>query len=416
MAIGLLTGLKTLRTVTAEEKKAMTDEQLIALTEENTAIQTENFRIFKEYAEAEEKEKLKLKEAIQKQGEKITALKATPSSHLAEFKRENHEKLVSAIKAKAGKQKHEFKLDSKALVNDASISNSTYSQRISEIGKQPVRVVVMESLFNAGEVGADSGNKITYVDQDSLNRNADTVANCSAIPESEITWIERDLDIKKIADSIPVCKDTLENYSFIQTEIDTFLMENMRLKTDEQLLLGDGTGNNLTGVDTIAQLWSVAAGSPIESLAGSVISANIHDVLEAGICQVIQSGQGNRSFYNPTAILVNPVDACKMDLLKDSEGRKLYPDGVTEINGVPVIRTILVPANEAYVGDFTKGTVYTLREMEMELADQHGTDFLSDTLRLKATLRKGLLIRNVWANAFLKVADIATAATALTQP
>ena len=50
------------------------------------------------------------------------------------------------------------------------------------------------------------------------------------------------------------------------------------------------------------------------------------------------------------------------------------------------------------------------------MATQHGTDFLSDTIRLRATLRKAFVIRNVHANAFLKVADIDASKTALTKP
>ncbi len=50
------------------------------------------------------------------------------------------------------------------------------------------------------------------------------------------------------------------------------------------------------------------------------------------------------------------------------------------------------------------------------MANQHASDFTSDFITIKATLRKALVIRNVWANAFLKVADIAAAKAALAKP
>jgi hypothetical protein len=117
---------------------------------------------------------------------------------------------------------------------------------------------------------------------------------------------------------------------------------------------------------------------------------------------------------------MNPVDVCQMKLEKDGESQYLLPiyfsaDGMF-IDGVPVFETPLVPAGTIYVGDFTKGTVYTHRQMEIMMANQHVDDFTSDLITIKGTLRKALVIRDVWKNAFLKVESIAAAKLALAKP
>ena len=55
----------------------------------------------------------------------------------------------------------------------------------------------------------------------------------------------------------------MEDFGFIESEVNNFILENLRLKLDQQLLLGTGTGNQLNSVDSYAQTWSVAPGSPI---------------------------------------------------------------------------------------------------------------------------------------------------------
>ena len=412
--------LTPLLSVSAAEKSAMSDEELIQLSEKNAEIQASNFKAMEDHAKAEQEAHAKLKETVLKQGETIANLKLNPVNELDQLFGEKKEAFKKACAEKMNKDQVIFHIATKTVTN-ASIVDSTASQRLIPIGKQPVRRIFIEDLFNQATITEGrSGGKITYVDQNVLTRSADAIANCSPIPESDITWIEKSEDIRKIGDSIKVCRDTLEDYDFVQNEVDNFLRENLMLKLDQQLLLGTGVAPQFTSVDSKAQLWSVAAGSPIENLAASIPSPTTFDVVQSAICQIRISGESNNQFYNPNAILMNPADVCQMKLEKDADANYLLPiyfsnDGMF-IDGVPVYETPLVPAGTIYVGDFTKGTVYTHRDMEIMMANQHATDFTSDLITIKGTLRKALVIRDVWKNAFLKVADINAAKAALAKP
>lgn len=317
------------------------------------------------------------------------------------------------IKAlKEGKiKKFEINIDLKT-VNDSNISNSTAGLRVPGIGELPYRRAVMEPLFQSGSFGADSGGNVRYVDQNSITDNSDWIANCSAIPESDIDWIERNLEAKKVGHHIPVCVDTMENYSFVESEVRTVLMRLLDHKIDEALLLGDGTGNNVSGVDSFAPDW--AAGS----FALAVDTPNVYDVISTGVTQISVAGQDN--FFVPNVTVMNELDIEKMRLTKDANGNTLinpfHDFNSQTIRGTRIVSSPIVPANQLYIGDFSYGTVYTLRGITLEFTDSHAENFLSDIIVIKATARKQLLVRNVHTGAFLHVPSISQAITDLTKP
>lgn len=412
----------------AAEKLAMTQEELAAYSAKQEETQKKNWEAVEAYQkevaskqEENSKKSAELETALKEQSKVITALKEKGSNSLANALEKKTASIKTAIEEIAQKGKASFSLEQKAITS-ASVVDGTdqYFYGLDGVGKQPVRQLVMETLFSSVNVGPNSGGTIRYTDQDVLTRGANNVANCSLFPASDITWKTTTDSVKKIADSIPVCKDAMEDFGFIESEVNTFILENLRLKLDQQLLLGGGAGLELNSVDSYAQTWGVGVGSPIEGMAASIPFPTTYDVLASAICQIVNSGQANRAYYNPNAIVMNPTDVCQMKLEKDADGNYLLPlyfsaDGMS-IDGVPVYATPLVPQNTAYVFDSTKGTIYTEREIQIEMADEHGTDFLEDFIRIKGSMRKQLIVRTVNTNAFLKITDIAAAKTALAKP
>ena len=412
----------------AAEKLAMTQEELAAYSAKQEETQKKNWEAVEAYQkevaskqEENSKKSAELETALKEQSKVITTLKEKGNNSLANALEKKTASIKTAIEEIAQKGKASFSLEQKA-VTSASVVDGTdqYFYGLDGVGKQPVRQLVMETLFSSVNVGPNSGGTIRYTDQDGLTRGANNVANCSLFPASDIIWKTTTDSVKKIADSIPVCKDAMEDFGFIESEVNTFILENLRLKLDQQLLLGVGSGLELNSVDSYAQTWGVGVGSPIEGMAASIPFPTTYDVLASAICQIVNSGQANRGYYNPNAIVMNPTDVCQMKLEKDADGNYLLPlyfsaDGMS-IDGVPVYATPLVPQNSAYVFDSTKGTIYTEREIQIEMADEHGTDFLEDFIRIKGSMRKQLIVRTVNTNAFLKIEDIAAAKTALAKP
>ena len=114
---------------------------------------------------------------------------------------------------------------------------------------------------------------------------------------------------------------------------------------------------------------------------------------------------------------MNPTDYTSLMLSKDANGQYLFPMYMTSsemvVDGMNIITSSLIPQDILYILDSGKGTVYNHRGLSLDYASEHGEDFLHDRIRLRATLRKAFVIRNVNANAFLKVDSIAGAIASL---
>lgn len=400
------------------------ENKLQALEEKGDSNKEEIVKIQKEISESLNKKYKTLLEVVKTQGEAIKN-SLVPSVKDIEEKADTFvEALKSkkteldALKDSTGSLDIEIKGD---VTSGSSVEDNTYSSRVPGIGKIPVRSTMLGPRFRSGTLGVNSGGKLTYVDQDNLTRDADNVAECDPIPESDIVWKERDCKAEKIGDSMPICLEALEDFEFIRSEVENFLIENVLLKEDQQLLLGNGNSPQLKGIDSVAQDWSVAAGSPIESLAASVESPTIANVLFTAISQIKNSGENNT--YTPNYIDMNPQDYQRMLLEKDADRNSINDqlvsidsNGTVRVAGVMVVENPLVPLDVVYVGDYQKGTLYRHRNLVLTIATQHGTDFIEDRVRIKGTMRKLLLIRNVYQNAFLKVGSINASLTALAKP
>lgn len=391
--------------------------KLMELVEENKEDNTKNVEAIAELKE-EMSENSKAQLTILKQhGEVLSQLTVsggkgdepiTLSKAIENFIKDNIEEIRAV---KAGDQK-KLDISVKVTVETSAVGGSTASIRIPGIGQDPVRRIFIADLFAQSTVGTDSGGLITYWDQNTLNRNANNVAENTAIPESEINWIEKSCKIEKIGDSIPVTEEAMEDFSFIESEVRNFLLVNVDLKLDQQLLFGTGVSPQLKSINLAAQTYVVGA------FAVKIVDPTIFDVMKTGKTQIQNSGQNN--MFNPNIVLMHPTDETLMKLSKDTDGNYLLPMFMTTdgaiIDGMRVIVTPLVVQNTMFIMDTTWGSVWNHRELSLQMATQHADDFLNDRIRLKATLRKAFVIRDIHANAFLKVDSISAAIIALTKP
>ena len=393
-----------------EELKETIEEINSRIEEKNNEIQESiSAKASSEDVDALKNELNELKEIATAQGEALSKFKSLeekkndkPLSFSEAIKNAITENIEKIKSVKKGEARGTGAIAVKE-VSSADVIDSTASYYISGIGKQPVRRVFLDGLFAQGSVGTESGGTITYWDQNTLSRNAANVAECGEIPESDIDWKEYSVTPTKVADSIPVCNEAMEDYAFIESEVKNFLLENVLLQNDV---------NILAGVDTAAQTWVAGA------FATSINGATIYDVIKIGKTQIENSGQNN--MYQPNVVLMNPTDHTAMLLSKDADNQYLFPTFMsgseTMIDGMMIISTPLVTQDEMYIMDSSKGTIYNFRGLSLDYASEHADDFLHDRIRLRATLRKAFVVRNVNANAFLKVDSISAAITALETP
>ncbi len=321
--------------------------------------------------------------------------------------KENESNLHDVLKNGSGT----VKLEIKASQSAADITSGTdYATIESGVGQIATRQALMKSLF---PVQAISTEYLKYNDQETVVRDAKNVAGCAASTHnSKITWQVRTLQISKVRDYVDVCVDMMEDFPYIESEIRNLVSTDVALKVDQQLLLGTGVYPELNSVDAVASTF--AAGS----YALAIQDATLIDLIKVGAAQISDFGQNNKFMAN--TVLLNPVDAMKMQLLKNADGNYMVPNWITSdgvnIGAMRVIANQLVPVNEAYIFDSSKGTIFQRRGATVELAFENRENFEKELVTVKAYERLNFRVRNVDANAFMHIADITAAIAAILKP
>lgn len=260
---------------------------------------------------------------------------------------ENKEKL-SALKN--GESRDNVRMVTKAVGNMMLSTNVTgqipQAEREAGITRVVRRDPFILSLVNVGSI---QSNLWEWVQQANPEGGAAMTAEGAAKSQADFDLVLASASVKKVTAYTKVSKEMLDDVALIESEINQELEELIQLKIDEQLLSGNGAGQNLTGILQNATAW--AAGSFAESYPG----ANNADVLRVAINQIVVA-----QFY-PNYILMHPSDVTAMELEKASDGHYILPpfravDG-TSIKGIPVVQNIGVTEGTFLVGDFTKSGV-----------------------------------------------------------
>jgi HK97 family phage major capsid protein len=188
--------------------------------------------------------------------------------------------------------------------------------------------------------------------------------------------------VRTVAVWIPASRQALDDEALLADYIDFELRDALQLKEDEQLLKGNGTGTNLSGLWTQAVAYNRA-----------VTGDTPPDTLRRAITQV-QLARGVA-----TGIVINPIGLELLELDKDLEGRYSLQYSVTDSNGrttswrVPVVVTDALSADEFLVGDFSRAArLYDRQQATVEISTQHADFFTRNLVAILAEERLALTV------------------------
>lgn len=217
--------------------------------------------------------------------------------------------------------------------------------------------------------------------------------------ESNITWELVTYPVRTIAHWVPASRQALSDAPMLQNLIDVELTYGLDLESDNQLLLGDGTGQNVTGllVDAaIPDIGELATGTAADDVPSAMI-----DHIRAGITEL----QTNE-YYNPNGIVLNPVDWGTLETAKASDGHYLmiqFPaNGADQrIWRMPVIVTNAMPEGQFLLGDWTMGAkLYEREDVSVRVSESHADFFVRNGVAILAEERYAFGINR--PNAFVK--------------
>jgi len=193
------------------------------------------------------------------------------------------------------------------------------------------------------------------------------VAEATASPEVAIEYTGATNPVRKISAWVPITDEVAMDGPGLSAHVNNRLVELLYIRDDQQILNGVGTGSDLTGILTNANIQTSSAG------------ANKRQAVVLGIADVEQA----ESVVD--TVVLNPVDHWAMFTADDLWASKLAESGVR------VVRTMAMATGTALVGSFRQAAVLRVRkEATLRIATQANDDFVTGKLKVLAELREAL--------------------------
>lgn len=239
-----------------------------------------------------------------------------------------------------------------------------------------------------------TGQNYTYYKELLHTRGAAPVAEGAAKPQSNVTFEPKTDVIKKLAVWIPVSDEALDDVPQLYGYLQQLLRYDLKLEEEEQILKGDGTGNNLPGIMTQATTFT-----PSLSKAGDTAI----DTVRRAIYQVRKQAK-----LAADATVMTEQDWMDIELQKDSQNRYLFANlqgFVTPILwGRPVVTSDSMDegngtdtGGEFLVGNFQRGATIYDRMSFLFKVGMINDDFIKNQRALLVEERLGLAVRRNYA-------------------
>ena len=292
------------------------------------------------------------------------------------------------------------------ISNNVSGGNVPVEQRLDGLDILPTRRV---RLLDVVARGTAESNVISWVSQANKDGAAGGTAEGSLKNQIDFDLVVNSESVKKRTAFIKVSTEMVDDISFMEAEIRNELMRELLLDVESQVYEGDGTGNNLNGIRTIATAFSGT------DFAGTVDNANEADVLTVAMNQIEVAEQDD-----PTYAFVHPNTITALKLIKTSTTDRRYIDrlafvaGTLTLDGMPIIKSTLVAKGEYLIGNFAAATVYDKGSIDMEVG-RDSDDFTKNLITILAEWRGLCLVKTNRRAAFVK-GDFATDKAVLETP
>ena len=227
-----------------------------------------------------------------------------------------------------------------------------------------------------------SSNVVYYVRESAFEDNTATVGESSTKPQSDFDLTQEEAPVRKIATYVRMSEEMLNDVAGMTGYLTARLPKKLRLIEDNQILYGNGLGQNLEGITEVASAY-------VDSLADA--NVNRFDVLVKAIAQV----RADEYFAN--AIMVNPADWYNLLLIKSAEGDYLMPESARfggqapRVAGVPIIANTAVTSGDFLVGDFAQGVqLFDRLQSNIRFFDQDQDNAIKNLVTVVAEERLAL--------------------------
>lgn len=249
------------------------------------------------------------------------------------------------------------------------------------LGRYPLRVRDLVSVRTTGSDTVEFVRQLTQVTQAApvAESNVTTFAGSTGEvsgekPEAGMTFQRVTETVKTLAVWIPATKRALSDAGQLRGLIDDELRADLDEELENQMLNGDGTGENFTGLANTANILAQAfTTDPIVTT-------------RKAITHLLVTGK-----QMPSAWLFNPQDWETFDLLKDDQGRYYWggpmAQGPRTLWGVPVAQSFFQTQGAGWLANWSKAVLWDRMMATITATDSHADFFIRNMVAVLAELR-----------------------------
>ena len=240
-------------------------------------------------------------------------------------------------------------------------------------GMRPLRVRDLISSIPT------SSNSVEIMRMKTVTNNAaPQSAEFAAKAQSNYVWELVTVPVRTIAHWVPASRQVLTDSAQLSGLINTELTYGLQLESDAQLLFGDGTGANLSGImndAAINDVGQITAGTAAADVPAAMI-AKIREAKTA--CQL-------NEYYNINGLVLNPEDFETLETAKATDGHYLLvsfaatattPEAIWRI---PVVISNAMTKGNFLLGDWSIGAkVYDREAVSVRVSESHSDYFVKN--------------------------------------
>lgn len=249
---------------------------------------------------------------------------------------------------------------------------------------------------------------IWYVERENEEGNAQFIGEGDLKPLADGEWIEKKADIKEVAVRWKMSNRLIMHAPSVVQNFRMHANELVEQVIDDGVATGDGLGNNLDGIATLASPFIVPP-----SLANSYQAANIYDAIMAVATYVRLN-----NFKGQLTCVLNTVYMAQMAAIKDSQNNYIVPPFVTkdgkQVGETRILFTNKLAATKIMLGDLKKFNV-VIAENVKYFEGWENDDFSKNLSSRKLEAFLGTYLPDNHAGAII-FDDIATVLAAIAAP
>lgn len=264
---------------------------------------------------------------------------------------------------------------------------------------QPQRPLTILDLITVGETGSDT---VEYVRQNTFVNVAAEIAEATTLatgtkPEAGLSFERISESVSTIAHWQPATRRALADAGQMSTIIDSQLRYGLELRLENQIMAGNGSGDNLLGIVNTPNILSQ------EKKEDSVA-----DAVHKGMTQM------RLGFIEPTGVAMYPTNWETVRLSRDDSGASagtggyLYGPpalaGTEQLWGKPVAVTAAAGEGTAVVGAWYWATLWLREGIQVLASDSHADFFIKNLIAILAEMRAGFGVQ--LPPAFCKVTSL----------